>query len=313
MGKFANRSVKLGLLVAGGLFLFAIAIFYLGSQQDLFSSSVSVKSYFKDVKGLMEGNKVQYSGITIGHVAHIEIINDTTILVEMSVNKEVQKFIRTDSKVDIGNDGLMGSKIVNVYPGSSSAQSISDNDVLMTQESVDFQDVLEDAQSVIAESRTIASNLLQISDKMNNGEGDFAMLLNDDNLTSKLDSAGEELLAFSATARQIVGKVNRSEGDLGKLINESTITSEYKNLMTELDSVTQKAGLLLNELHQYSTQMNSGNGLLYRAAYDSAMADNIDTSVVRISNSVDDVVKAAETIDNSWIFNLFSKNKNKRK
>lgn len=313
MGKFANRSIKLGLLVAGGLFLFAVAIFYLGSQQDLFSSTVSVNSYFKDVRGLMEGNKVQYSGITVGHVAHIEIINDTTILVQMSVDKDVQKFIRTDSKVDIGSDGLMGSKIVNIYPGSASAQSITDDDELVTQESVDFEDVLKEALIVIEESRLIFNNLLEISHKMNNGDGDFALLLNERNISAKLDSAGNEMLAFSSTANEIIGKIKKGEGDLGKLINDSTVTSEYKKLMTDMDSVVQKSDVFVSDLNQYSKQLNNGNGILYRIAYDSVMADNIDTTVVKISNSVDDVVDAAETIDNSWIFNLFSKNKNKNK
>jgi phospholipid/cholesterol/gamma-HCH transport system substrate-binding protein len=313
MGKFASRSVKLGLLVAGGLFLFAVAIFYLGSQQALFSPTVTVKSYFEDVRGLMEGNKVQYSGITVGHVAHIEIINDTTVLVEMSVNRDVQKFIRTDSKVDIGSDGLMGSKIVNIYPGSVSAQSITDDDVLMAQESVDFDDVLEEALSVIEESRLITNNLLEISNKMNTGDGDFAMLLNEKNITAKLDSVGDEMLVFSSTANEIIGKIKQGEGDLGKLIYDSTISSESKKLMKGLDTIVQKSDVLVSELNQYSKQLNNGNGILYRIAYDSVMADNIDTTVVKISNSVDDVVDAAETIGDSWIFNLFSKNRNKNK
>ncbi len=313
MGKFANRSIKLGLMVAGGLFLFVIAIFYLGSQQDLFSSTVTVKSYFKDVKGLMEGNKVQYSGITVGHVGHIEIINDTTILVQMSVDKDVQKFIRTDSKVDIASDGLMGSKIVNIYPGSASAQSISDDDVLMSQESINFQDVLEEALTVIEDSRMIANDLLEITNKMNNGEGDFALLLNQRNITTKLDSVGNELLSFSSTSNEIINKIDQGEGDLGKLINDTTVTAEYKALMTNLDSVAQRTDILVTELQRYSRQLNTGDGILKRLAYDSVMANSIDTTVLKIQKSVDDVTDAAETIDKSWIFNLFSKNKNKDK
>ncbi|MEE4285369.1 MAG: MlaD family protein [Mariniphaga sp.] len=313
MGKFASRSVKLGLLVAGGLILFALAIFYLGSQQDLFSSTVVVKSYFKDVKGLMEGNKVQYSGITVGHVAHIEIIDDTTILVQISVDRDVQKFIRTDSKVDIGSDGLMGSKILNIYPGSAVAQSISDDDVLLAQESIDFEEVLEEALSVFKDSRKIASNMLEISNKMNNGDGDFALLVNERNFTSKLDRVGNELLAFSTTANDIIGKIKQGEGDLGKLIGDSVITSEIHELMINMDSVVQKSDVLVRELNQYSNQLNNGNGLLTRIAYDTVMADNIDTTIVKISNSVDDVERAAETIDRSWIFNLFSKKRNKSK
>jgi energy-coupling factor transporter ATP-binding protein EcfA2 len=148
---------------------------------------------------------------------------------------------------------------------------------------------------------------------LNNGDGDFALLLNERNITTKLDRAGNEMLAFSSTANEIIGKINQGEGDLGKLINDSIVTLEYQKLMTNMDSVVQKSDVLISELNQYSEQLNNGDGILYRIAYDSVMADNMDTTVVRISNSVDDVVDAAETIDNSWIFNLFSKNKNKNR
>jgi phospholipid/cholesterol/gamma-HCH transport system substrate-binding protein len=313
MGKFANRSIKLGLMVAGGLVLFAIAIFYLGSKQDLFSSSVIVKSYFDDVKGLMEGNKVQYSGITVGHVSHIEIVNDTTILVEMSVDQDVQKFIRKDSRVNIGSDGLMGSKIVNINPGSSNAQSVADNDVLKTQESIDFQDVLEEAQSVMRDTRGITQNLNEISRKMNEGDGDLAVLLNEDKITTKLNRFGDEMLAIASTSDEILEKVNNGEGDLGRLINDSTLTMEYMQLMNEFDSIATETNSFAEELHQYSQQLNSGGGLMYRLAYDSVMANNIDTTIAKVSNSVEDVVGAANTLENSWVFNLFSKNKNKKK
>jgi len=313
MTKFANRSIKLGLMVAGGLVLFAIAIFYLGSKQDMFSSSVTVKSYFGDVKGLMEGNKVQYSGITVGHVSHIEIVNDTTILVEMSVGKDVQKFIRKDSKVDIGSDGLMGSKIVNINPGSSGAQPIADNDVLLTKQSVDFQDVLEEAESVIKDTKKITQNLQEISRKMNEGDGDIAILLNDDRITTKLNQVGDEILAITSTSGEILNKVNHGEGDLGRLINDSTITMEYMRLMADFDSITSKTDMFAEELNQYSKQLNSGDGLLYKLAYDSVMAGNIDTTIAKVSNSVDDIVGAANTLEKSWVFNLFSKNKDKNK
>lgn len=313
MGKFANRSIKLGLMVAGGLALFVVAIFYLGSQQNLFTSSVKVKSYFRDVKGLMEGNKVQYSGITVGHVSHIEIVDDTTILVKMAVKKDVQKFIRKNSKVDIGSDGLMGSKIVNIHPGTSQTGPITDDDVLMTKQSVDFQDVLEEAQSVIQQSNTIIAHLRDISNKMNNGEGDFAKLLNDDMITTKLSRMGDEMLAVASTSDEILRKVNEGEGDLGRLINDSIVTTEYVKIMNDFggvvnnfDSIASETNKFAKELKLYSEQLNSGNGIFYKLAYDSTMANNIDTTISKVNRSVDDIVGAANTVEKSWVFNLFS-------
>ncbi len=82
--------------------------------------------------------------------------------------------------------------------------------------------------------------------------------------------------------------------------------------MSDLDSITNETNKFAGELHQYSEQLNSGDGLLYKLAYDSVMAGNIDTTIAKVSNSVDDIVGAANTLEKSWVFNLFSKNKDKK-
>jgi phospholipid/cholesterol/gamma-HCH transport system substrate-binding protein len=130
MGKSKNRSLSLGLLVSVGLLLFILAIYYLGSKQNLFSSTITVQSNFNNVKGLVEGNKVRYAGINVGTVSDIRIISDSTILVEMALNRKVTEFIRKDAKVEIGQEGLMGSKIVYIHTGSAGAGSVEDNDKL---------------------------------------------------------------------------------------------------------------------------------------------------------------------------------------
>jgi phospholipid/cholesterol/gamma-HCH transport system substrate-binding protein len=264
------------------------------------------------VKGLVEGNKVRYSGITIGNVAGIEIVSDSTILVEMMIDKDVKEFIRKDSRVKIGSDGLMGSKIVEILPGNSGAGSINDEDVLTGTNSVDIDEVLQEAKNVMHDGKIAARNLMEISEKMNNGKGDFAVLLNQNNITAKLDKVGNEMLDFGSSANEIIEKVNSGEGDLGKLISDTTITSDFRLLMNNFDSITQKMYVLADELQQYSKQMNSGNGILYKLAYDSVMANKIDTTVAKVSNGVDNVVGAAETVESSWIFNLFSKNKKRK-
>ncbi len=313
MAHSKNKILRLGLLVAVGLFLFIITIYFLGSKQNLFSSTITVKSYFNNVKGLVEGNKVRYSGITIGTVSDIEIASDTTILVEMLIDKKVKDFIRRDSKVKISSDGLMGSKIVEIQPGTSHTGSIDDNDVLNATNSVDIDEVLEEAKEVIQDGKVVTKNLMEITDKMNSGNGDFAVLLNENNITSKLNSVGNELLDFGSSANEIVGKVNNGEGDLGKLINDTTITSDYMVLMNNFDSITQKTKSLADELNRYANQLNTGDGILYKLAYDSVMANKIDTTVTKVNNSVDDIKGAAETVENSWIFNLFSGEKREQK
>lgn len=310
MAKSKNTALKLGILVAAGLVLFSVAIYYLGSKQNLFSSTVNVKSYFNDVNGLLEGNKVQYSGITVGYVSHIEIVEDTVILVEMSVDKSIREYIRKDSKVEIVSDGLMGSKIISINPGTAGKESISDKDFLLSKKTIDMQDIMEEAKRVMEESQLITQNLLEISNKINNGDGDLSALLNKNTITTKLNQAGDEMLRITSDTHEIIQKINNGKGDLGRLANDTIITGAFSQLTAKIDSVAHKSNLMADQLLQFSKALNSGEGILPRLVYDTAMANTIDTTFTKVNNGVNNVIGAAQTVESSWIFNLFSKDKN---
>lgn len=309
MDNTKSRSLKLGIMVAIGLGLFTIAIYYLGSQQNLFSPSVTIKAYFNNVSGLVEGNKVRYSGIAIGSVDEIQIISDSTILVKITVDKKVKKFIRKDSRVEISSDGLMGSKIINILPGTEAAGSVSGEDFLVSSDPLDLQDVLEEAKKVIDDGRIITKNLIKVTEKIDNGEGDLAILLNDNGITTRLNKIGDEMTSTIVNLNKITTKINDGYGDLGKLVNDTVITSEMALLMNNFKKISTTSDSIANEILLFSKELNSGDGIIPRLVYDTAMADNIDTTIVKINYGVDNVVQAAETVEKSWIFNLFSKKK----
>lgn len=309
MERSKKRSLKLGLFVVVGLALVSLAIYYLGSQQNLFSSTITLKSYFNNVSGLVEGNKVRFSGITVGYVSHIEIIEDTTVLVEISVNENVSRFIRTDSRAEIATEGLMGSKILNIYPGSTEADQVDDNDFILSKPSVDVYEVIEEAQGIIKDGQLTMTNLLEISNKINQGDGDLARLLNENTITTKLNQAGDEALAVVRNTNKIITGINAGEGDLGRLVNDTVITDDLNRIMANMKEITTKSNAAAGELLQFSTQLNEGNGLITRLVYDTRMAAKIDTTLANANRGIEKAASAAETVEKSWLLNLFSKNK----
>ncbi|QGY47698.1 MCE family protein [Maribellus comscasis] len=304
-----NRSLKLGIMVTVGLILFLWAVYYLGSQQKLFTSSVAVKSYFNNVSGLVEGNKVRYSGITVGTVSEIKIVSDSTILVEMSIDQKTKEFIRRDSKVEINSDGLMGSKIVNILPGTAAAGSVSDEDFLQTVNPLDLQNILVEAKKVIDDGRKITGNLIEITNKINNGDGDIAVLLNDNSITTRLNEIGNQMASTSVMVNSIVAKIDNGEGDLGRLINDTTLTAEMGQVMERFNTVSMRTDSISQEIHAFSKELNTGNGVISRLVYDKEMAEHVDTVIVKANAGIEEVMEVAETIERSWIFNLFSKKK----
>ena len=113
--------IRLGLFVAGGLTLFVVAIFIIGKQKNLFNPVFEITSTFKNVSGLQVGNNVRFSGINVGSVNNIVIINDTSVRVDMVIKKDVSQFIKTDCKVTLGSDGIVGDKLIIIIQGSPDA------------------------------------------------------------------------------------------------------------------------------------------------------------------------------------------------
>jgi len=307
-----QRTLKLGLLVTGGLLLFILAIYYLGSKQNLFTSKIIVKTYFYDAAGIVEGSNVRYAGVNVGTVERVQIETDTTVLVVMDIDRDVKKFIRKDSKVEIGRVGLMGSKILLIRPGTTRAGEIDDGDVLPSLKAVNIDQLLQQAKVVIDNSGKTSKNLWEISEKINHGDGDLARLLNDDTFTTHLNQLSEQLLSVSKNANEIMQKINNAKGDLGKLVNDTLINYNMLQLLDNLDHLSTQANGLMGELNQFGHELNHGDGLIHEMVYDSTMTGDVDNTIDKVNVGIDEVVRTAETIRKSWIMNLFS-GKNKKK
>ena len=72
-----------------GTILFLAAIYFVGNKQNIFGNTMTLKAVFGNVNGLQKGNNVRYAGIDIGTVKQIEMVNDSTIVVEMLIEKKM--------------------------------------------------------------------------------------------------------------------------------------------------------------------------------------------------------------------------------
>jgi phospholipid/cholesterol/gamma-HCH transport system substrate-binding protein len=118
MEKTTSNKIQLAVFVIVGLILFIVAVYLIGKNQKMFDKSEHLKAVFNNVDGLILGNNVRYSGINIGTVQGIEMINDTTINVDMLIDQDMFRFIKKDAIASISSDGLVGNMIINILPGS---------------------------------------------------------------------------------------------------------------------------------------------------------------------------------------------------
>jgi len=117
MKKTTSEKLKLGVFVILGLILFVTGIYFIGQKQNLFGKMITISANFNNVSGLQHGNNVRYSGINVGTVKSITMVNDSTIKIDMNIEEKMVKHIKKDAIATIGTDGLVGNMIVNIIPG----------------------------------------------------------------------------------------------------------------------------------------------------------------------------------------------------
>ena len=76
---------RLGFFIVVGTAIFAIVIFIIGKQQNLFNPVFTITTSFYNISGLQVGNNIRFSGIDVGVVDNIKIINDSTVQVDLLV------------------------------------------------------------------------------------------------------------------------------------------------------------------------------------------------------------------------------------
>ncbi len=187
MQKNLNNKIKLGILVTVGLTLFIIGIYFIGKKQQLFSSTFKISCVFKDISGLEIGNNVRFAGINVGVIDNIEMIADTAVRIDLLIVNKAKKFIKKDSKVTIGSDGLMGSKLVLLLPGTSTSKQIQNNDLIATVVPASLDDIMDKLKSSLTNISVITDDFSAIISNMRDGKGAMGKLFMDPTMAKNLN------------------------------------------------------------------------------------------------------------------------------
>ena len=237
MKKESGYKGKLGMFVLVGLALFALTIYFVGKQKNLFGSTFHLKAKFKSVSGLQVGNNVRFSGINIGTVGEIELETDTSVLVTLVIKKEVQQFIKTDAVAAIGSDGLMGDKLLTISPGTMSVKTVNDDDLINTKSPIEMSDVMSSLKTSVDNAGIITAQLAQISYKMNNGNGALSRLISDEGYSKSIENTLTNLQTSSNEFAQFTTNLN--DGKLAVKLDStmSNLQAGTKGLSDNMDAV----------------------------------------------------------------------------
>ncbi|MES2388358.1 MAG: MlaD family protein [Bacteroidota bacterium] len=200
----SGKSVTLGLFVAVGILIFICGMYYLGRQRNLFGSNFRVSGVFKNVNGLQVGNNVRFAGINVGTVDQIDIISDTNVRVFFVIDASVQKFIKKDASAIIGNEGLMGNKIISLSPGTPNSEVMPDNGQIRTTMPVDVDAILLSVKATAENASAITADLSQITNSITKGQGLIGKLMYDQKFANNFDKTMVNVRNSSGNLNEVI-------------------------------------------------------------------------------------------------------------
>jgi phospholipid/cholesterol/gamma-HCH transport system substrate-binding protein len=211
------KKIKTGLFAIVCLVLLLALLFIIGNHKNLFTNTIFVYADFKNIGGTKEGNYVRFAGINVGTVESIRMINDTTVRLQLSIEKKVQPFIKEDAVASIGSDGLMGDKLIQIAPGSNTLPVIKNGGMLLTAPPVNVDKIIANLSRVADNAAILTAGLASIIDKVNSGKGSVGRLIGDsrlaDNLESTIQNAKETVGSIKKTANSVTENMKAAKSN----------------------------------------------------------------------------------------------------
>jgi len=279
-----RKNILVGLFVTLGFIIFVTAIYLVGKKENLFGSTITASAIFKDAKGLREGDVVRLSGINIGTVSSVGFLNDNLVMVKLSLEKEDARFVKEDSKATIANEGLMGSKVVMILPGSIGAPSLNEMDTLETVAQVDIDDIIREVNKTSENIAVVSRELIDITQKINRGEGIFGKIFTDTTFTQNLDDVSRNIALLTNDLVNISTKVNQGQGIVGKIFTDTVVTAD-------IDSAGQNINQIAVNLMEITDKINQGEGIFGRLFTDTTLTNNIYVSSQNLEASTRNLMK----------------------
>lgn len=289
MEKTTVEKLRLGVFVILGTVLLVLAAYLIGNRQNLFGSTFNINAVFKNVNGLQKGNNVRYSGIDIGTVNDIKMLNDTTIVVNMIIQEKMLQHIRKNAIATIGSDGLVGSMIVNIVPGRGVGLPIASGDEIESYSRIGPEDMLSTLNVTNENAALLTADLLQVTESLKNGKGTLGRLLNDTIMSKDLRETFLNLKNMSAEANialkelnEIITHINFEESVANVLISDSLSGQQMKTIMTNLELSSNKIVSISNSLDSLSLNLSKGKGTVNYLATDTVLVNQLESTMKNI-------------------------------
>ena len=312
MEKSTSQKINLGIFVILGSLLFITTVYFIGNKKDMFNQTIQISAVFKNINGLQTGNNVRFSGINVGTVKQIVILNDSVIRVDMAIENDVISHIKKDALASIGSDGLVGNMIINIIPGKKSTEVVSAGDIILSENKTTTDEILKTINSTSANAKVITDNLVKITNQISSKEGTIGMLINDTVMSQDLKRTVYNLKVTTkitsesmATLNNIIAGLNNKDNVIGTL-KDTLVGRKIKVIIANLEKSSE-------QINKTIANMKDGKGALNYLSNDPKLVKQIDSTMSNINQASSRLNENLEALKHNFLFRGYFKKLEKEK
>jgi phospholipid/cholesterol/gamma-HCH transport system substrate-binding protein len=289
MKKSNSQKLNLGLFIIISTLILITALYFIGNRQNLFGKTFKISSMFKNVNGLQLGNNVRYSGINVGTVKNIVMVNDTTIWVSMIIEDKILEHLKKNAVATIGSDGLVGSMIINIVPIKGTSNQLIPGDTIQSYSKISTNDMMTTLNTTNENAAILTADLVKITTAINEGEGTLGMLIRDAEMASSLKQTIINLRTTSLSASKtfkelnnIITSINYDESMAAVLLSDSISANKIKSIITNLDESSNEINNVIGNLNGVVLDIKNGKGTINYMVNDTTLVKDIDETMKNI-------------------------------
>jgi phospholipid/cholesterol/gamma-HCH transport system substrate-binding protein len=308
MEKTDAQKIRLGLFVIIGSLFFLTAIYLIGNKQNLFGNTSNLKAVFTNVSGLQVGNNVRYAGIDIGTVKSIEMLNDTTITVNMAIEDKMLIHIKKNAIATIGSDGLVGNMIININPGKGNAQPVVADDVIQSHSKSSTDEMLKTLDITNKNAALLTADLLKITNEINQGNGTIGILLKDSLLSKDLKETVYNLKITTHGTAESVANLNRMILSLNQkdnvigVLNDKEVAQKIKNIVSNIEKSSVEIDKVVTNLNATILNIKDGKGTLNYLSNNPDLVKKIDSTMTNLNEASGKLNENLEALKHNFLF-----------
>lgn len=304
-----TQKAKLGMFVMLTGLILIVSLYLIGKKQNLFGDTFKITAVFNNVNGLKNGNNVRYAGINVGTVKAIIMVNDSTICVDMVIEESIRRHMKENAFAVVGSDGLVGSMVVNIFPGNGKGEVLQQGDTISSirkKSSTDMMSTLSITNDNVAE---LSQEILKITRSINEGKGTLGLLVNDEAMGTDLKETIANLKTASHDAskvideiKEVVSSVDTEDNLLNVLLKDSVTAEQFRTVVANLEQSSREINLVINNLNDVILNVKEGDGAFNYLVSDTILVEDIGETVKNIKQGSEMLNENLEALRHNAFF-----------